>query len=1791
MATALQQQLVEIQKNSTHQLDLKAQKARHSKSLLFEPRDAATQSFDTIYQVCYEGYEELCMLDARFSQFARNLFSEQSKNEDRTQMTAKENEELDRTVQSFLGLVGGRLLLKPGMKAAEWLVRRFRVQEYSTEAVLLTFLPYHTSHIFPTLLSILPEQLPATFRWLHPYVASLQSPPRHAVLAAAINNQGFFSSFSQYVLRVAGARHHSATLLGFWASITAQAVSGMIDATRSGRETIRRQREEDLLVRVLPILQSALTIKGVPELYLGSCMIMTILATKTSLEDHALDAMLEAVAGFWTPQTLEDGLTCLAVIAEEKQHVSQPKLTTRAIVKAEDAARLLQDLSQRHRVGKLVLGTVLGAIDPATGIDGLAFAKGVARRNLLSEQHTIFLLESVLVRLQASSSADTEPYVAFLSDLSTNARIASLLQQAAREKNVDLHRITPSLVLTLAHDAEKQIEAPANVTEAMDTDEDTQEQSDQLGTLLGALPQLDDKHPSFLDASNDEAFRQYMKAFEASLASEKGQRKFLAYHHLQKNKLAERPTFLSLLTRTWSSSPHAMARVRAFEAAAASLQELSGEAHIDMQVLLPYAICGLADEAQRARKAAAYLCKSLAGLYGVSGSKDKVGKGVRTWSADELYGPEASQVHTLSAQDTYKFLSSAVIPMLEDCVLDGAHAVRDLADALKGAQVPGTRRTGAESKEMKTALRLEACTFLASHAAATPTLQVKLRLLEVLDRADKAASDARKSILLPLVKQWVSVPTTRVEALCSAESVSRMDLDRAVIGSLSHRSADELQTLKAIAVGELGSRLEVSHIAFEHLRHLWSNMKTPSQVALVDFLLDHTIDARDDAPESTSGEALEALRNLHFPTEILVHMVESLPNASDLHDQPPSAKKQRTSKTDSSQPRKVDPAKLNAAVRRITLVLELAEGSKPEQHPRLLKGLFHLLAELQHYKTMTGSQLVYVQGLVMGCLLSVVNGLKDSKAADIDRSVIRADLIVDCVRTASSTQVHNTALLLISSLASWAPELVLHNVMPLFTFMSTTLLRQSDEYSAHVTDQTVARIVPPLAASLKRKGKDLVSGAAELLLSFTAAFEHIPLHRRGGLFQHLVQTLGPEESLFAVVAMLVERYPTDDRVQPFASELMGAFSVNVQVLACNQYLDLVFDTLKPKRTLPDIILGFGEKDADQADDSIETLLEALANLLQNSALRKKIAKEFAKGGVEAESLRTMYAQILDRTMQLTRDIARYYNLKTAAESVLASLLALTPTKDFIESSAQLMQTGSDATRQQVFRSLEGRVAQAKRGDATLQQTFLEVLPNCCVFIQEAQPVETRHAAITCIDQIVERYGKRDRSAVFNAAKVIAGNAALVSKDIGLKIISVLCLASMVGVLEDECIPILPQVLSNTLGYAEEALTLTAGEGGRELQSAAFSFAVSVLDHLPWMFSAQYLDRTLVIAAMSVSQRESSKDVPIGAEHFCSLAARKISAEEIFAAVDRTWVDVTILGREATQRHLKMFRAAIQHHSKATVTKNAQAVFTVLLKAFDLRRGTVEEEDDLSGVFSLVDKIALDATLKLNDATFRPFFIRLIEWATTALPKKDSSGRVLRTTSLYSFAHLFFEQLKSLVTSYASFLLENAASLLKTLGVKDTDERESLAEVLMTLSSSFAHDQDDFWQAPAHFDAIASPLLTQLEKAKVIEVETSIVPTITELATAAASPEHHKAMNTTIMQYMRHQDAAVRLAAVKCERSITQRLNFDWLALLPEMLPFISELQEDDDEDVERETLRWVRQIEEVTGESLEGMLQ
>jgi len=1784
MATALQQQLAAIASQSTNQLDLRAQRNQHSKSLLFEPKDAANQTFDTIYQICIEGFQDLCMLDARFMPFAKNLFSEQSKREDRTQMTAKDNEELDNVIRSFLGLISGRLLLKPGHKAIEWLVRRFRVHEYNVDYLILAFLPYHGNPIFATMLSILPKQLSPAFKFLQPYISSLSSPPRHAVLYNAINNPSFFSLLNQFTLSTAKKGNQSANLLGFWASLVAQAINGQLDVAQSGRSDVKRQREEDLLLRVIPVLQEALGIRNAPELYLGSCMVITILVTKTQLEDKVLDSLMDAVIQSWSTATINDGLTCLAVIAEERLSHRLTRTTAKALFKVPQISERLAELSSRYHVGRLFSAVALHALDDMSRQPSSSHASIV--QDFLETEFVTAERKRIVVRAMFRLAHDQENLRTgtskILASVLESHGMQSALESALTQEKLKLEDVEAMLQISLRFQ-QAAIEAPPETEDVEMTEGEQPDYAAQATSALGSLPQSQIPGETFFTPEDELLESSFGQAF-ALLTRAKMDNSVLLLHPGLKsdNGLA----ILSLMARLWCSKRPVSVRQAALQTSKQFIiDNLKAKAPLDLQALVPYVLCALADLSGHIRRSASEVLLEIVSLYRSADGKGKAGSGANIWAQDTIYGSSSKQVTFMASQDAYKLLSTAIVPHLEECILDPAQITNVVTSAIDGTD---------EDLDLKTAIRTSAFSFLASSAVTTNALFTRYQLLSMMSKCGKAGSQGRTHILIPAIRTWLAQSKEVRSAACSDAGFSLSDIDQVYINSLTLRHTDELECIKSIANADVTNDADAVRLSIHRIKRVWPSLTSEAYKVLAPFLLDNILETGDDAlSEVRQAESLDVLRQVDLPTEVLALFLESVPDMAAMTDKPPAAKRRRTSRNEGTPGQLLSTVDLPKIIRRLTIVLELVEGSKPEKHPELLRGMFHVLSELQHYRTQLGSDLVYLQQMTIGSLLSIVDSLKATPGAKVDRSVLRADLIVECVRSTQSTQVHNAALLLISSLASWVPDLVLHSVMPIFTFMSTTVLRQSDDYSAHITDQTVSRVVPPLVASLRKKNQDLITGAAELLLSFTAAFEHVPIDRRLRIFSHLVTALGPDDSLAAVLAMLFEKYPTDRRVAPFCAELASQFSPVTQLKAATQYIELVADALQPKRSTSEVIFGTGDKSAEQVEQSVAHLLASLARLLQDFHLHEQISKTLKQPDTAA--IEQVAASLLARSLGFAKSVEGKAEIHRSSGAVVTATLSLLPTPHFVRSALPLLERPDDNVGLRVLQSFENRSDSAKPSDKDSRNALLDALPRICQVVETSTDVALKHSAITCIDRISEKYGKKRPEAVLSAVKIIASDAALGHENNSLRIISLLCLASAVDVLKDEMVGIIPSVMDKAIEYLSDAVE---DEPNPRLHDAVFSFMTALLEHLPWVMPAKIFARLLQLACSAAAEPELDKRNKSVRDQFASLAASKIDVKVLVTSIEETFEDAVEDGYYGCSELLSVLEKVINSQPKSALLKSSSAVFAPLQKAFDVRRmlALAEEnatQQELALLDSKRDSIMLDTIMKLNDTTFRPFFVRLVEWATESLPASDSEGCTQRSISLYAFLAVFFERLKSIVTSYAGYILSHSASVLETTPVASDADKALLSTVLQTLSSSFKHDQDDFWQAPSHFSTISSALLSLLLRAKhpAVRDALDLIPTIVELATVAASQDHHKELNGALLKNMRSDDALVRLAAVKTEQSLTERLGEDWLGLLPEMLPFISELQEDDDEDVERETLVWIRQIEGVLGESLEGMLQ
>jgi U3 small nucleolar RNA-associated protein 10 len=735
------------------------------------------------------------------------------------------------------------------------------------------------------------------------------------------------------------------------------------------------------------------------------------------------------------------------------------------------------------------------------------------------------------------------------------------------------------------------------------------------------------------------------------------------------------------------------------------------------------------------------------------------------------------------------------------------------------------------------------------------------------------------------------------------------------------------------------------------------------------------------------------------------------------------------------------------------------------------------------------------------------------------------------------------------------------------------------------TIQTISRVVPQLAASLRSKHKNFLTGVSDLLLSFTAAFEHIPLHRRLKLFSELARTLGPEDSLSAIVALLADRYHNGKTQRRFSTELLLTFDPVHTLDAFKGYLDLVVDAAASKRKVSDILFGLNDKTAVQVETAIRDLLASLADLATDERLRAHITRAFRRKE-EAARPRKVFADIIETVIQLSKKVGSSPKLYDCCSRVLARCLDLLPTMDLIQS-AELLLVNSDAQVQvAAIKSVEVRAGTAVQNDKKSVSALISFLPSVENVLQQSQEMDVKIISVSCIDRIIERFGKKDPAAVASVAQTISGSQALSGGDDRIRILSLLCLTSVVDVLEDEAISLLPTILPTAFDYLSQAI-----EGEKTgLHNAVYSLLSNVVEQLGYMFSREYLE-----TALRLSHRSAASDLEDACDEsrrtFYQSVAEHLSAQETFAAIKSTWPHAIAQGFDATSEHLEVLRSTVDTQSKSKLIKASSTLFGLLLELFKLRQAIASQdaqefdEEEVDQLDNILDESALAMVLKLNDATFRPFFVQLVDQEGPIAANPEYS------ITFYKFLAAFFDKFKAIVTSYSSYVIDHAAKMLTHLAAEDVDS-ELRSAVLAALQKSFQHDQDAFWQAPSHYGTILKPLVNLLTIDAAEEVTNDVIPTITDLAASSTSSlDNYRELNTILLRYMRSDSAATRLATVKCEQSLTKRLGEEWLGLLPEMLPFISELREDDDEMVERETQRWISQVEAVLGESLEGMLQ
>lgn len=899
-----------------------------------------------------------------------------------------------------------------------------------------------------------------------------------------------------------------------------------------------------------------------------------------------------------------------------------------------------------------------------------------------------------------------------------------------------------------------------------------------------------------------------------------------------------------------------------------------------------------------------------------------------------------------------------------------------------------------------------------------------------------------------------------------------------------------------------------------------------------------------------------------------------------------------------------------------------------------------------------------VQQQILSTLLHLINKTQEELGDNIaDKIKLNVELIVQCIRFSVSTDTHRRALLILALAANIVPNIVMHNMMPIFTFMGTSsLFRRDDSYSFQVIHQTIKSIVPTLI-KCETGEKELLGKLSQVCQVFVDALPDLPEHRRLPLFTQLASTIKTEDHLWIILALLADSYvmkgSTPDTTPDIASLIAPSIkgdeeekrrlpkTIEFIHTLCSEFpvvaqLQSVLNLLKYVRELPmekDSKGSFSPKKSKSAvivvwDDHTPSKLRyfkyvsisVLINILSSNMFVQRV---FESSEDDQSQLKATYKVLLDNVLQYTTNVSKVaeenkgkpvYNFWSSLQKKLVDLLeciiSLLPPSMLVQVVAGLIKSPLSDVRCKAMEILCAKMQPNANffteDDVKDLIDFLDVLKQ--VGMNESETEENRQTALFALQLLLKMCAPMVEASVLKP--VLDGAVQLVAaKGIAQRVLTsaLLVVAEAVVALKAHCVTHIKQLLPMLLKLLHGEIKADS----EHLLLAAVTATHKLLSHVPQFLSPYMVKMICGICRLSAAnEAESSKAKESHLENRLNgireMVVKNIEPRILVPNFQECY---QVLSSEKTEAlpTLVMLVEELVGHIDGKVLSNHKGQFLELFKeAFDLRA----EQGTTKIIYKLEDCVNAALSrflLRLNEKENISIFSSLQQWAVEATKENP-----LRLITFYRFALHLSGTLKVLFikAKLADKLYTHAASLLERNNSLNHDDtifessdggNESACElinvVLDTLTKVFLYDSVGFTNQE-RFNLMVKPLVDQLENciggdsAYEERLTNHLIPCIIKFTVAVGDDSLWKDLNRQILLRVRNDDQPkIILGALSTFESLVASQGEDYLQpLLADTMPYISEVLESLDSEVEEKTRNIFNNMEAILGDNLRAYL-
>jgi U3 small nucleolar RNA-associated protein 10 len=317
----------------------------------------------------------------------------------------------------------------------------------------------------------------------------------------------------------------------------------------------------------------------------------------------------------------------------------------------------------------------------------------------------------------------------------------------------------------------------------------------------------------------------------------------------------------------------------------------------------------------------------------------------------------------------------------------------------------------------------------------------------------------------------------------------------------------------------------------------------------------------------------------------------------------------------------------------------------------------------------------------------------------------------------------------------------------------------------------------------------------------------------------------------------------------------------------------------------------------------------------------------------------------------------------------------------------------------------------------------------------------------------------------------------------------------------------------------------------------------------------------------------------------------MDAKPVIDSLCATWKVAVEANYEAITLHLDTLDMVVDASSKKDIGAHSVTLVKFLLEAFETRATGGYNQNDTNRIEAKIIASGLKIVMKLNDKTFRPLFIRMVRWAIDGEGSNKGVDERSRLVIFFKFLVKVLGSLKSIITNYYGYLVDPVCDILARFSTQKAHDEPLRRSILNSLITSFQYDRDEFWQSQARFDKISNVLVDQIPT---IEpgLGHTLVRSIVTLAELCSSPDYNRTINDAICVHLKESCTTnEKIWAIRTLKGLYSKLGEEWVTMLPQLVPLIAELLEDEEEIVEDEVRKQlVPVVEEVLGESLDRYL-